>query len=165
MRVRRLFKPKAFFGWVLFIWSAFGFMSTLQFVINAGKWLLSLLPPVVPWLSTVSGRLTMFFLGLGWLAVIAWGPEDVGKMSDDDLKALQILGSKFKNFRARELADAMSESPQQALSHIDRLKKLGYACRSVRELLKGDHGYAITEDGRTELKRRNCSNQSAVTPA
>jgi hypothetical protein len=92
--------------------------------------------------------------GLVWLSAIDWGPEDAGKLSGDDLKALQILGSDFKNFRARELASAMSKSPQQALSHIDQLKKLAYARLSVNDIVMGDHAYATTAEGRAALVKR-----------
>jgi predicted ArsR family transcriptional regulator len=91
--------------------------------------------------------------GLVWLSAIVWGPEDTGKLSGDDVKALLILASGFRDQRAGEIASAMSVTPQKALFHIDRLKELGYAHRSVLDLA-GNHAYAITAEGRAALVKR-----------
>lgn len=155
-RVRKLFRPEMWPAWALFIWSVFGFMSTLQFVINAGRWLWSLLPPVIPWLSSASGRVFLFIAGLGWLSAIVWGPEptdksvrDPEKLNDFDLRVLQILASEVRAYRAEEIAALFEISAQRAQHHIDRLMGTGNALRTFDQ--GGFTAFEITSTGRDTL--------------
>ncbi|HSY52670.1 MAG TPA: hypothetical protein VLC46_27975 [Thermoanaerobaculia bacterium] len=75
-------------------------------------------------------------------------------MSEDDLSVLRILGSDFRDFSVRDLTSVMSKSPQQVLSHFDRLQKLGYVHRSVLDLAGNNDAYAITAEGRAALVKR-----------
>jgi hypothetical protein len=153
--VRRLFKPRTWPAWALFIWSVFGFMSTFQFVVNAGRWLWSLLPPVIPWLSTTSGRAFLFIAGVSWLSAVAWGPSDTEsahnpeKLNGIDIRILQLLASRMRGYRVEEISALLEISEQRAQHHIARLLGTGNAYRTFDE--KGFTAFEITADGRDTL--------------
>jgi hypothetical protein len=130
-------------------------MSTLQFVIHAGRRLWSLLPPVIPWLSTPSGRAFLFVAGLGWLSAIVWGPESTDrsirepeKLNDFDLRVLRLLYS-GRCFPVDEISAVFEVSTQKAQHHIDRLIGTGNAYRTIDE--RGFPAFEITADGRNTL--------------
>lgn len=146
---------------MLFIWSVFGFMSTLQFVVHAGRWFLALLPPVIPWLSTTSGRVLLFVAGLSWLsAVVLFNPKDTERDSSLDsngLRILEFLCSKQEGGRAEDAAKALSIPLQRVLYHLDRLEQSHNADRfSLYPLnpMSLEYGFKITAKGRETLVKR-----------
>jgi len=116
----------------------------------------SLFPPVIPWLSTTSGRAFLFVAGLGWLSAIVWGPEspskrDPEKLTELDIRVLQLLGSGMRGYRLEEISAVFEMSAQRAQHHIDRLRGTGNAIRAFD--IQGFTTFEITADGRNFLVR------------